>query len=54
MTIQIPDSLITDKLHDLSLEYSVSADQLVNLAVKKFIEDVELVRNLRIGDVKLE
>ena len=53
-TIQLTDSLLYDKLHTLAAEYSVTVDLLVNLAVKRLIDDVELLRNLRAGKVKME
>ena len=40
---------ISDKLYTLSAEYSVSLDLLADLAVKRLLDDVELIRNLRAG-----
>ena len=54
ITIQLANPMLYDKLHTLTVEYSVSIDLLVNLAVKRLIDDVELLRNLRAGNVKLE
>ena len=54
MTIAISDALLYDKLHTLAAEYSVSTDLLVNIAIKRLIDDVELIRKLRAGHVKLE
>jgi len=45
----LTNPMLYDKLHMLSAEYSVSVGRLVNLAVKRLIEDVEFVRGLRIG-----
>jgi len=47
--IQLTDPMLYDRLHTLSAEYSVSVEALVNVAVKRLIDDVDFVRNLRIG-----
>jgi len=47
--IQLTDPMLYDRLHTLSVEYSVSVEALVNVAVKRLIDDVDFVRNLRIG-----
>lgn len=54
MTIQFGDTMLYDRLLTLSAEYNVSADLLVSLAVKRLLDDIELIRNLRNGKVKLE
>ena len=54
ITIQLVNPMLHDKLHTLATEYSVTIDFLVNLAMKRLIDDIELLRNLRIGKVKLE
>ena len=54
ITIQLPNSMPYDQLHTLAAEYSVTLDLLVNVAVKHLLDDVELIRNLRLGNVKLE
>ena len=51
-TVQITSPMLYDKLYTLSAEYSVSAELLVNLAVKRLIEDVEFIRNLRMGKIE--
>ena len=48
-TVQLTDPMLHDKLHTLSAEYSVSVEQLVNVAVKRLVDDVDFVRNLRMG-----
>lgn len=48
------NSQLSDRLYSLAAEYSVSPDQLVHLAVKRLLDDVELLRNLRAGKLKLE
>lgn len=54
ITVQFKNSMLYDRLHILSVEYSVSVDSLICLAVKRLLDDVELVRDLRNGKVKLE
>lgn len=46
--------MLYDKLQTLAAEYSLSAEFLVSVAVQRLIEDVEFVRSLRIGSVKIE
>ena len=50
--IQLTDSMIYDRLHTLSAEYSLSVEMLVNVAVKRLVEDVDFVRSLRTGKIK--
>lgn len=52
ITVQLEEPMLFDKLHTLSAEYSVSMDLLVNLAIKRLIEDIDLVRNLRCKKTK--
>jgi hypothetical protein len=54
MTVYISNSLLLDRLCTLSVEYSVPVEVLINVAVKRLIDDVEFIRNLRTGKVKLE
>lgn len=54
LTIQLSDPMLYDRLHMLSAEYSVSADLLISLAVKRLLDDVEVIRDLRNGKIKLE
>lgn len=51
---QLTNPMLYDRLHILSAEYSVSEELLVNIAVKRLLDDVDLVRNLRVGRIKLE
>ncbi len=50
--IQLEEPMLFDRLHTLSTEYSVSMDLLVNLAIKRLIDDIDLIRNLRTGKIK--
>jgi hypothetical protein len=45
---------ISDRIHTLAAEYSVSTDLLINLAAKRLLDDVELFRELRAGKIKSE
>ena len=52
--VQITDPMLYDRLHTLSAEYSMSTGLLVNIAIKRLLEDVDFVRDLRAGKLKLE
>jgi hypothetical protein len=54
ITARLANPMPYDKLHTLSAEYAVSTDILVSLAVKRLLDDVELLRDLRTGKMKLE
>jgi hypothetical protein len=51
--VWITNPMTYDRLHTLSVEYSVSVELLVNLAVKRLVDDVDFVRSLRVGDIKI-
>ena len=50
--IQLTDPMLYDQLHTLSVEYSISVESLVNLAVERLVDDVDFVRSLRAGKRK--
>ncbi len=50
--LPLTDPILFDRLHTLSVEYSLSVELLVNVAVKRLIDDVDFVRSLRMGKVK--
>jgi hypothetical protein len=52
--IQITTPLLFDRLHMLASEYSVPAELLINVAVKRLVDDVDFIRNLRAGKIELE
>ena len=52
--VRITSPMPHDRLHTLSVEYTISEELLVNIAVKRLIDDVELVRNLRLGRMEPE
>ena len=51
-SVLLTDPMLYDRLRTLSAEYDMSVESLVNVAVKRLIEDVDFVRDLRIGKVK--
>ncbi len=53
-TIQLTDSMLYDRLHTLAMEYDLPVEDLVNVAVRRLLDDVSFVRSLRAGTVKLE
>jgi hypothetical protein len=54
ITFEIANPMILDKLNMLSAEFMLSVETIVNVSLKRFIDDVETVRDLRIGKVDLE
>lgn len=52
--IQLTDPMLYDRLHTLSAEYSISVEMLVGIAVKRLIDEVGFVRDLRAGRIDLE
>jgi len=52
LKIKFSDPLIYDRLIELSREYSISVNMLVNVAVKKLIIDVNMLRDLRAGRIE--
>ncbi len=50
--VSITEPMMYDRLHTLSMEYSLSVELLVNLAVRRLVNDVDFVRELREGKVK--
>ena len=52
ITVQLANPMLYDRLHTLSAEYSVPVELLVNLAVKRLVDDVDFMRDLRSGKIK--
>lgn len=48
-TIQLTDPMLYDSLRTLSAEYNLSVEYLVNIAVRRLMDDVDFVRSLRTG-----
>lgn len=51
-TVPLTDPMLYDRLHTLAMEYDLSVERLVNVAVKRLVEDVDFVRGLRTGKVE--
>lgn len=49
LKVELTNPTLCDKLHNLSVEYDLSEELLVNVAVKRLVDDVDFVRDLRIG-----
>ncbi len=47
--VRFTEAMLYDRLNTLSAEYSISAELLIIVAVKRLIDDVDFVRGLRIG-----
>ncbi len=54
ITIQLSNPMLLDRLHTLAAEYSLSADMLMSWALQRLINDVDFVRSLRDGTIRLE
>ena len=52
--IRMTDPMLYDRIHILSAEYSVSIEAIVNMAVKRLLNDIDFVRDLRIGKIEAE
>ena len=53
-SVRLTNPMLYDRLHTLSAEYSVSVELLVNMAVKRLIQDIDFVRGLRVGKIEDE
>lgn len=51
-TVQLTNPMLYDRLHTLAIEYDLPVEQLVNVAVKRLLDDVSFVRGLRTGRVE--
>ena len=54
MTFEFNNPMLYDKLRILADEYSVSMELLVNVAVKRLIDDVQMLYSIRAGTFDLE
>lgn len=48
-TVRLTDPMLYDRLRTLSAEYNLSHENLVNVAVRRLMDDVDFVRSLRTG-----
>jgi len=53
-TFRFSSPLLHDRLRTLADEYSASMELLINLAANRLVDDVEFLRKLRAGEIKLE
>jgi len=53
-TVQLTNPMLYDRFRTVSTEYSISVELLVNLAVRRLIDDVDFMRGLRSGSLDLE
>ena len=51
--IHVMNPMLYDRLHTLSVEYSVSVELLVNVALERLINDIDFIRELRTGKVNV-
>ena len=49
MKVELTNPILCDRLHILSVEYDLSEELLLSVAVKRLVDDVDFVRDLRIG-----
>lgn len=49
--VYLTNGLLYDRLHTLAAEYALPVETLTDLAVGRLLSDVELVRELRNGNV---
>ena len=49
MKVELTNPMLGDKLRTLSVEYARPEELLVNVAVQRLGDDIEFVRDLRIG-----
>ena len=49
LKVELTNPMLGDKLRTLSVEYDLPEELLVNVAVKRLVDDIEFVRDLRIG-----
>ena len=51
LIIRFASPMLYDRLHVLSVEYSLPVESLVNIAISRLLDDVNFVRNLRAGKI---
>lgn len=53
-SVWITNPMLYDRLQTLSAEYALSVEFLVNIAVKRLIDDIGFIRDLRSGKIELK
>ena len=51
-TLHITNGMLYDRLHRYAAEYSLPVDKLTELAIKRFVDDIELYRDIRTGRIQ--
>ena len=51
ISVQLTNS-IYDRLHTLAAEFTISIELLINIAIKRLMDDVDFMRNLRVGKIE--
>ncbi|MCL2060757.1 MAG: hypothetical protein FWH01_17160 [Oscillospiraceae bacterium] len=49
LKITVANLRLYDRIHEIAKEYSVSPELLINLAIKKLLDDIDFWRNMRMG-----
>ena len=49
MKVELTNPMLGDRLYILSVGYDLSEELLVNVAVKRLVDDIDFVRDLRTG-----
>jgi hypothetical protein len=52
ITIEFSNPLLLDRLRILALEYSAPVELLIEAAVKRLVDDVDFLRDLRTGKIE--
>jgi len=54
MSFEFIKPMLSDRLHELAKEYSVSTDVFICIALQKFISEIDMLRDMRVGKIKLD
>ena len=54
INVQITNLLVYDKLNMLAAEFMLNPGTLINIAVERFVNDVQYFRDLRVLNEKLK
>lgn len=50
--LRITNGMLYDRLHRYAAEYSLPVEKITELAIKRFVDDIELYRDLRTGKIQ--
>ena len=51
-TLCITNGMLYDRLLRYAAEYSLPVEKIIELAIKRFVDDIELYRDLRTGKIQ--